>query len=163
VTEPAPFNVGRTWHELPVGTVNRTDARTVTEADLVGFVGAFGFSESLFLDAREAPSRGFAGRLVPAALTYCIAEGLVLGSHVLAGTGLAFLGMQLDVKAPVFVGDTVHAVVEVTESRPTSSGGRGIVTSRVSVRNQHDVEVLVFTPTRLVAGTRPGEDRAQDS
>jgi acyl dehydratase len=119
----------------------------------VNFITMFGFNEPLFWDARHAATAGFKGRLVPGALTYSMAEGLVIQSHILHGTGLAFMGMQLDVKQPVYVGDTIHAVVEVTESRASSSGpDRGVVTTRISVRNQDDEEVLVFVPVRLIRG-----------
>jgi acyl dehydratase len=152
MSDAEPLAQGRTWEEMEVGSAFRTAARTVTETDLINFVTLFGFNEPLFWDARHALSAGYSGRLVPGALTYCMAEGLVLQTHVLHGTGLAFLGMHLDVKKPVFVGDTVHAVVEVTEARKASSGERGLVTTRVSVRNQDDKEVLVYTPLRLIRG-----------
>lgn len=147
-----PLVRGRTWEEMEVGSAFRTARRTVTETDLVNFVTLFGFNEPLFWDAEHAATAGYAGRLVPGALTYCMAEGLLLQSHVLHGTGLAFLGMQLDVKKPVFVGDTLYAVVSVTEARAASSGNRGVVTTRVSVRNQRDEEVLVYVPVRLIRG-----------
>lgn len=152
MTDAEPLIHGRTWEEMQVGDRFRTAWRTVTETDLVAFVTLFGFNEPLFWDARHAATAGYSGRLVPGALTYCMAEGLVLQTHVLHGTGLAFLGMQLDVKRPVFVGDTLSAIVEVTEARKASSGERGVVTTTVSVRNQDDVEVLVYTPTRLIRG-----------
>jgi acyl dehydratase len=147
-----PLVRGQTWEEMKVGQAFRTASRTVTETDLINFVTLFGFNEPLFWDAGHAASAGYSGRLVPGALTYCMAEGLVIQSHVLHGTGLAFLGMQLDVKKPVFVGNTIHAIVEVTEARAASSGNRGVVTARVSVRNQDDEEVLVFVPVRLIRG-----------
>src|SRR3954453_4648423 len=143
---------GKTWEEMEVGSSFRTAARTVTETDLVSFITLFGFNEPLFWDARHAAGAGYRGRLVPGALPYCMAEGLLLQTHVLHGTGLAFMGMQLDVKKPVFVGDTLYAVCEVLESRPASSGERGVVTTRVSVHNQDDEEVLVYTPVRLIRG-----------
>ena len=150
-TIPAAVH-GKTWEDMVVGDQFRTAARTITETDLMTFVTLFGFNEPLFWDARHAATAGYDGRLVPGALTYCIAEGLVLQTHVLHGTGLAFMGMQLDVRKPVFVGDTVYAVVEVTEAREASSGGRGVVTTRISVHNQRDEEVLVFVPVRLIRG-----------
>jgi acyl dehydratase len=151
--EAEPLVRGKTWEEMQVGSRFRTASRTITETDLVNFITLFGFNEPLFWDAQHAATAGFKGRLVPGALTYSMAEGLVIQSHVLHGTGLAFMGMQLDVKKPVYVGDTIHAIVEVTESRPASSGPeRGVVTTRISVCNQDDQEVLVFTPVRLIRG-----------
>jgi acyl dehydratase len=147
-----PLVKGLTFEEMVVGSRFRTAYRTVTETDLVNFVTLFGFNEPLFWDARHAASAGYEGRLCPGALTYCIAEGLVIQSHALHGTGMAFMGMQLDVKKPVVVGDTLCAVVEVLESRPASRGPRGVVTSRVTVYNQDGEEVLVYTPVRLIRG-----------
>jgi acyl dehydratase len=152
MVEVAPLIHGSTYEDMVVGSRFRTANRTVTETDLINFITLFGFNEPLFWDARHAASAGYEGRLCPGALTYCMAEGLVLQTHVLHGTGLAFMGMQLDVKKPMFVGDTIHAVVEVTESRPASKGARGVVTTRVSVHNQRDEEVLVYVPVRLIRG-----------
>jgi acyl dehydratase len=153
MTEDGAFVSGRTWEEQPVGFVFRTPARTVTEHDLMTFVTLGGFNEPLFMDARYVEEHTpYSGRLVPGALTYTLAEGLVLQTHVIHGTGIAFVHMELDVRAPVYVGDTLEVVVEVTESRAASQGGRGIVTTRNSVRNQRDEEVLVYTPVRLLRG-----------
>ncbi|MGW0761683.1 MaoC family dehydratase [Streptomyces sp. NPDC002814] len=143
---------GLTYEEMPVGQIFRTARRTITETDLVNFVTWGGFTEPLFWDASHAADGGYTGRLVPGGLTYCLAEGLVLQTNVLHGTGLAFLHMELSVKGPVYVGDTLYAVVETTDSRPSSKPGRGVVSSRISVRNQRDEEVLVYTPVRLIRG-----------
>jgi acyl dehydratase len=147
-----PVTRGKTWEEMKPGTSFRTAKRTVTEADLIQFITWGGFNEALFFDASHAAAGGYTGRLVPGAMTYCIAEGLIVQTHVLNGTGLAFMSMELSVKKPVYVGDTLHAIVTTTESRPSSKPGRGVVTARVSVRNQRDEEVLVFTPVRLIRG-----------
>ena len=152
VDDVPPFNSGRTWEEMEVGSAFRTARRTITETDLVNFVTLGGFNEPLFWDAAHAAEGGYTGRLVPGALTYTIAEGLVIQSHVLHGTGLAFMHMELDVRAPVFVGDTIEVVVEVTEARPSSRPGRGVVTARNTVVNQRGEVVMVFTPVRLIRG-----------
>lgn len=143
---------GLTWEEVNRGHAFRTAARTVTEADLVNFISFMGFNEALFYDARHATEAGYPGRLVPGALTYCIAEGLVLQTNVLNGTGVAFMHMDLDVKRPVFVGDTLFVVVTTTESRASSRPGCGIVTSENRVFNQDGQEVLVYRPVRLIRG-----------
>jgi acyl dehydratase len=147
-----PFMRGLTYEEMAVGSRFKTGARTLTEADLIAFVTLCGFNEPLFWDARHAASAGYAGRLVPGALTYAIAEGLTIQTHVLHGTGLAFMHMELDVRRPVVVGDTIEVVVEVTESRPSSKPGRGVVAARNTVFNQRGEDVLVYTPVRLIRG-----------
>lgn len=148
-----PLAHGLTWQDQPVGFAFRSSARTVTEADLVTFVGMAGFIGSMFLDARRAATLGYRGRVVPGMLTLVLAEGLVLQTNVLHGTGIAFLGLTMEVRSPVYVGDTIEVVVEVTESRATSKAGRGIVTSTNTVLNQDGDVVLVYTPTRMQRGT----------
>jgi acyl dehydratase len=143
---------GLTWEEMTVGLAFRTSARTVTETDLINFITLHGFTEPLFTDARHAAEGNYTGRLIPGALTYCLGEGLVLQTNALHGTGLAFMHMELDVRRPVYVGDTLEVVVEITESRASSKPGRGVVTSRNTIYNQRDEEVLVYTPVRLIRG-----------
>jgi acyl dehydratase len=146
------LGVGMTWEEMTPGSAFRTAARTITESDLMTFIQWAGFNEPLFVDATHAAAGGYTGRLLPGALVYTIAEGLIQQTNALHGTGLAFLSMELAVKAPTYVGDTVHAVVETVSSRSTSRPGRGIVASRVTVRNQRGDEVMIFTPVRMIRG-----------
>lgn len=155
--EPPLLARGLTWEDQPVGFRFRTAARTITEPDLVTFVSMSGFIGSMFLDARRAATLGYRGRIVPGMLTMVMAEGLVLQTNVLQGTGIAFLGMEMEVREPVFVGDTIVVVVEVTESRGTSRPGRGIVRSTNTVFNQDGKIVLVYRPTRMQRGNE-GED-----
>jgi acyl dehydratase len=143
---------GLTWEDMTAGSSFRTASRTITESDLMSFVHLAGFNEPLFYDASHAAAGGYTGRLVPGALVYVLAEGLVIQTNVLHGTGLAFMHMDFSVKAPTYVGDTLHVVVTTTESRASSRPGRGVVTSRCAVLNQHGTEVAVFTPVRLIRG-----------
>jgi acyl dehydratase len=143
---------GRTWEEMTVGFRFRTEARTVTETDLVSFVALAGVNEPLFLDESFGVAHGYAGRVVPGMMTFAYAEGLVLQTGCIHGTGLAFLHMELDIKAPVFVGDTISVIVEVTDSRPTSKGDRGLVTTANTVYKQDGTVVMVYTPVRLTKG-----------
>ena len=151
--DEAPHAIrGNTWEEMTVGSAFRTAARTVTESDLSAFVNLCGFNEPLFYDAHHAAEGGYQGRLVPGALVYAMGEGLVIQTHSFAGTGLAFMHMELDVRRPTFVGDTLDVVVEITSSRASSKPGRGVVESRNTVYNDHGEDVLVYTPVRLVRG-----------
>ena len=138
------------WQDLVIGQQFKTFRRTVTEADLVGFIGVTGMVEVMFIDA--APLHGgIAGRPVPAALTYTLIEGFILQTMI-QGTGLAMLELTQKIHAPVRVNDTIHAIIEVTGVRPTSTGGRAIVDSTVHVFNQRGEEVMTYTARRLLAG-----------
>lgn len=138
------------WQDLVIGQRFKTFRRTVTEADLVGFIGVTGMVEVMFIDA--APLHGgIAGRPVPAALTYTLIEGFILQTMI-QGTGLAMLELTQKIHAPVRVGDTIHAVIEVTGVRPTSTGGRAIVDSVIEVFNQQGENIMTYTARRMLAG-----------
>jgi len=143
--------LGLHWDDLTVGETFRTVGRTITEADIVNFVGCTGMLEVLFTDmeyvAAHAPMRG---RVAPGALVYSFAEGLLIQA-TMQHTGLAFLNMTLDVKGPSFAGDTIHVECEVREIRPTKKG-RGLVRTFNKVVNQRGETVLTYDPLRLVAG-----------
>lgn len=147
-----PLVVGQTYEEMVVGSAFRTPARTISETDLVMFRQLVGVIEPLFMDAEHAATAGYTGRLVPGMMVFAYAEGLVLQTNVLHGTGMAFMQSDLSISAPVYVGDTITVVVEVTESRPASRGNRGVVTTRNTVRNQRDEVVLTYNPVRLIRG-----------
>jgi acyl dehydratase len=151
---PKPFVRGLYWTDMTVGSAYSTASRMVTETDLMRFV-SMGFTEPLFTDPAGAQEAGYHGRLVPGALTFALAEGLLMQTNVIHGTGIAFLGTTMTVSAPVFVGDTIGVAWTVTEARPTSKGNRGIVTTRNLVRRQDGQIVMEYSPTRMIAGPPP--------
>ncbi|MCH1614860.1 MAG: MaoC family dehydratase N-terminal domain-containing protein [Acidimicrobiales bacterium] len=146
---PRPHR-GWTFGELPIGRRWSTSRRTVSETDLVVYATQFGFVEGLFLDATGAERAGYNGRLVPGSLVMSIAEGLVISGGAISGTGMAYLGAEIKVLGPTYVGDTLQVIAEVTEARLTSAKDRGIVTTRNEVFNQQDDVVMVYTPTRMI-------------
>jgi acyl dehydratase len=160
---PRPFVRGLYWTQMTVGSAYSTASRTVTEVDLMRFV-SMGFTEPLFTDASGAEAAGYQGRLVPGALTFSLAEGLLMQTNVIHGTGLAFLGMTLTVLAPVLIGDTICVSWEVMQVRAASAGNRGIVTTRNLVRNSGGRVVMEYSPTRLIAGPpEPGTAESDGS
>jgi 3-hydroxybutyryl-CoA dehydratase len=141
---------GFVWQDLTVGQRFRTFRRTITEADLVSFIGVTGMLEAIFIDA-EFPGAAMKGRAVPGALTYALIEGFILQTMI-QGTGLAMLELHQKILAPVFVGDSIDAMVEVVSIRPTSKSGRAVVLSRIDVFNQRDDCVMTYEASRLLAG-----------
>jgi acyl dehydratase len=139
-----------------VGAVYRTLGRTVSETDIVNFVNLGGFNEPLFMDmefvARESV---FKRRAAPGALTFSLSEGLIMQTGLIHGTGMAWLGGELKVVAPVLEGDTIRVEVEVADKRETKKADRGIVTYKHRVLNQRDEVVLEATIQRMIR-RRPG-------
>jgi acyl dehydratase len=142
--------LGFFYEDLPIGRTFRTIGRTVTEADIVNFINCTGMTEVLFIDLEFlANESDIKGRVAPGALAYTIAEGLLIQA-TMQHTGYAFLNMELDVKAPVFAGDTIHVECEVIEARRTSKPGRGLVRTRNKVVKQDGTVAIVYTPLRLI-------------
>jgi len=142
--------LGLFYEDLPVGRTFRTIGRTVTEADIVNFINCTGMTEVMFIDLEFLASHSdIKGRVAPGALAYTFAEGLLIQA-TMQHTGYAFLNMELDMKAPVFAGDTIHAECEVIEARRSSKPGRGLVRTRNKVVKQDGTVALVYTPLRLI-------------
>ena len=145
------FAHGLSFEEHQVGATYTTLARTVSETDIVTFVNLCGFTEPLFMDmeylARESV---FRRRAAPGALTFALAEGLIIQTGMLHGTGMAYLGGEIRVVAPVLEGDTLHVEVEVADKRETRKPDRGIVTYRHRVLNQRGELVLEARVQRMI-------------
>src|SRR5512134_74442 len=142
---------GVTFEKHAIGKVYRTLARTVSETDIVNFVNQCGFTEPLFLDMEYVKRESvFGRRAAPGALTFSLSEGLVMQTGLIHGTGMAWLGGELRVVAPVLEGDTIRVEVEVTDKRETRKTDRGIVTYRHRVLNQRDEVVLEATIQRMI-------------
>lgn len=148
--------LGFHFEDLPLGRKFKTIGRTVTETDIVNFVSCTGMVEVLFTNVEFLrQDSDIKGRLAPAALVYAFAEGLLVQS-TMQHTGYAFLNMQLDVKRPVFAGDTIHVECEVTESRRSRSRpDRGLVRTTNSVVKQDGTVALVYTPLRMIKCKAP--------
>ena len=143
----------REWYfeDFEVAQTHTTMGRTLTEADVMTFVGFSGIWEEIFINAEYARERTiFKARVVPGLCILSAVEGLyVLTGHTRHGR--AYLGLdELRLSAPVVCGDTVRAEVTVESMRPTKRAGHGILTLRHRVLNQDGVEVMTYKTTRMM-------------
>jgi acyl dehydratase len=139
---------GLYFDDLAIGSWFHTAGRTITAADLSNFVNLTWLTEELFTNEADRADMAIKERVVPGALVYSFAEGLL--TPFMQGTGLAFLHAELDIKGPTLVGDTIHIECEVSELRPASSGNRGLVRCSNHVLTQRGDTVLTYTPLRLM-------------
>ena len=139
-----------------VGATYRTLGRTVSETDIVNFVNLGGFTEPLFMDMEfVARASLFKRRAAPGALTFSLSEGLIMQTGLIHGTGMAWLGGEIKVVAPVLEGDTIRVEVEIVDKRETSKADRGIVTYRHRVLNQRDEVVMEAKIQRMIRRGAP--------
>ena len=142
---------GLNFEQHEIGATFRTLGRTVSETDIVTFVNLCGFTEPLFMDmeyvARESV---FKRRAAPGALTFALAEGLIIQTGLIHGTGMAYLGGDVRVVGPVLEGDTLAVEIEVTDKRETKKSDRGIVSYRHRVLNQRGELVLEAKVQRMI-------------
>lgn len=143
--------LGMHFDEMPVGRKFRTVGRTITEADLVSFINATGFTEVLFTDTEFLREESdIKGRLVPGALVFSFAEGLLMQA-AMQHTGFAFLEMDMKVHRPTLVGHTIHVMCEVTEARASNSRpDRGLVRTHNTVLNEKGDVLMTYSPLRFV-------------
>lgn len=137
------FDDLHTWNLVEVGD-KASFRRTVTDADVALFAGATGDTNPYHFDDMYAASGRFKKRIAHGML----ASGYistVLGT-ILPGAGTIFLKQELNFKKPVFIGDTITAVVEVLRIRED----KPIVTLRTNCINQNDETVIEGEATVLV-------------
>lgn len=151
------LGLGLYFEDLSVGRKFRTIGRTLTEADLVNFIGVTGMTEVLFSNVEFLKNESdIPQRVVPAAMVYSFAEGLLVHA-TMQHTGFAFLNMELNVDGPTFAGDTIHVECDIIESRRSASRpNRGLVRTRNRVVKQDGKLVLTYTPLRMIKARTEG-------
>jgi acyl dehydratase len=145
------LGLGLYFEDLPLGRKFRIIGRTLTEADLVNFIGVTGMTEVLFSNTEFLRTESdIARRVVPGAMVYAFAEGLLVHA-TMQHTGFAFLNMELNVESPTFAGDTIHVECEVVETRRSASRpNRGLVRTFNCVKKQDGMVTITYNPLRMV-------------
>ena len=110
--------------------------KTITDADIRAFAAASGDTNSIHLDEEYAKTTRFGRRIAHGMLTASLISA-VLGND-LPGLGTIYLSQTLAFKAPVYLGDTITATVEVTAFRSE----KRITTLRTTCTNQEGTLVL---------------------
>ena len=146
---------GLYFEEFSAGMHILTPARTIAEADIVNFAGISGDFNSMHTDAVYAAATPFGQRVAHGLLILSIASGLAVRTGILEGTVMAFREVnEWKFSRPVFIGDTVHAELEVLESKPLPRLGGGSLLLSVDVKNQKD-EVAMRGRWTLLVQRRP--------
>ena len=143
---------GLFFEEFTIGQKFISSARTITEGDIGLFAGLSGDYNQIHTDAEFSKSTPFRQRVAHGLLVTSIASGLIAMSGLLEGTVLAFREINnWKFTRPTFIGDTVHVVTEVIETKPIPRLGGGLVVILLDVKNQKDDTVMKGEWTALMA------------
>lgn len=124
------------FEEYQIGATITTQARTVTEADIVAFAALSGDWNPLHTDAETAAATPYGGRIAHGLLVLSMASGLAERLGFMTGTVLGFMGLEWEFRAAVKIGDTIHVKASVEELKPMPRLGGGYATFRLQVLNQ---------------------------
>jgi len=108
----------------------------------VGFAGISGDFNPIHTDVEFAKGTPYGQRVVYGLLGISILTGLLDRTGLFSGSAIAMLGInEWRFTAPIFIGDTVHLRLTITDVRTTSRPDRGVVGRFFELINQDGVVV----------------------
>ena len=119
---------GLYFSEFSIDQTFTTVRRTITETDVVMFAGLSGDYNPLHTDVVFAEKTPFGQRVAHGMLITSISTGLAQTLGIFEGTTMALMQQTFKYTAPTFFGDTIHLEMRVDKVKPSSKGGKGVVT-----------------------------------
>jgi acyl dehydratase len=129
---------GFSYDTLSIGQRSISKGRTITETDHSLFMMLTGAWHPIHADQEYAKTTPLGRRITQGTLGIALALGhletelLVSADPLIAALGIA----DWAYKAPIFIGDTLHVVVEIVGKDMTKNGERYVVARRVELVNQ---------------------------
>jgi 3-hydroxybutyryl-CoA dehydratase len=124
-----------TYYDLKIGD-KASLSKTISESDIYQFAGITGDFNPLHVNAEYAKKSIFSERIAHGILTAGFISSVL--AMKLPGSDTIYLSQNLIFRAPVRIGDTVIAEVEIIEKRDEKK----IIRLRTQVRNQRDEIVI---------------------
>ena len=143
---------GMWFEEFEVGQQIITPGRTISESDVVSFAGLSGDYNQIHTNAEFSKETPFGQRIAHGLLGLSIASGLAMRTGVLEGTVIAFREINnWKFTNPVFIGDTIHAELNIVETKAIPRLKGGSLSIEIVVKNQRDEVTMKGIWTTLVA------------
>ena len=133
------------FEDLALGMTAST-GKTITEADILLFAAVSTDTNPVHINAEAAAGSIFKERIAHGMLSASLISA-VLGT-ILPGPGTIYMSQSLRFRAPVKIGDTVTATVEVTSLDPEKKRATLKTTCTVAGKPVIEGEALVMPPTR---------------
>jgi 3-hydroxybutyryl-CoA dehydratase len=149
------------FEDLEVGQRWQSRGRTITEADVVNFAGLTGDYDPLHVDHEFVKQTPYGRPIAHGLLGLSWVAGL--SSQCPTVRTLAFTAVrEWEFLAPMYIGDTVHALTEVV-TKEASGRRSGRVVWKRQLFNQHGAVVQGGTFETLVALRSAEEERRRDA
>ena len=104
------------------------------------------------MDEEYCQDSPFGQRVAHGLLVMSVIQGLGVQSGFMEGTVIAFREIEnWKFAKPVFIGDTVHGELEITETKYLRRLGGGSISIDLKVKNQHDEVVMKGTWIALIS------------
>ena len=142
---------GYYFDEVELGQKFVSRGRTITEADLVQFAALTGDYNPMHTDARYMQTHPMGQRVAHGMLTLSYAVGQIYQLGFMERTVVAFRGLAMKFSLPVFIGDTLHVEVVITEKKEMRRLGNGQITAEIKIINQDGKSVQSGTMELLLA------------
>lgn len=136
---------GMFFEDLHVGQTASV-GKTISEADILLYTAVSSDTNPLHLDAEYAAGTMFGARIAHGMLSAGLISA-VLGTR-LPGPGTVYIAQSLRFLAPVFIGDTVTAIVEVAELIAEKRRARLLTRCMVAGKKVIEGEAMVVLPSR---------------
>lgn len=141
------------FEDVVVGEPLETPARTLTEADVVQYVGLTGEWEPRTTDEEAARRAEIGARVIPDFLPLCMSSGLGWRVPQPPLAVLAFMGFEWKFSLPLRIGDTIRSCSRTVAKRSMKDGG--VVVEEREILNQRGEVVQSGRLTVLVAKRPP--------
>jgi acyl dehydratase len=131
-----------------LGSKRITLGRTITETDFIVHAGHTGDFLPHHLDSEWCKTQPFKQRIAHGTMIFSIGIGLTASEINPEAFSKGY--DRLRFVKPVFIGDTIHAEVSISEKSGSNKEGYGTVTEHVEIINQKGEVVLVCDHILLV-------------
>jgi acyl dehydratase len=137
--------------DFAVGQIFRSGFVTINSAEIKAFAAQFD-PQPFHLDENEAALTFFGGLVASGWHTAALTMRLIVDSELkIAGGSIGAGAEELRWPRPVRPGDTLHAISEVLDVRPSKSRpDQGIIKMQTQTFNQDDQLVMNFVANMLV-------------
>jgi acyl dehydratase len=145
----------RWFEDLALGERFPIPSRTVTEAHFAAFQTVSADNHPIHYDVEYCRERGHPAPLAHGFQILCFtAAGAGTFAHAIGDALLGFIEQSAKFLRPVYAGDTLYPMLEISGLTPQRT--TGIVTVTVTVHNQRDELVLSGEQKYLLRKRSPG-------